>query len=122
MDIKKSGQKASLKISQDVLETIARVAALEIEGVASIAEPQGNIRNMLSKGSSAYSIDTSLVDGIAEVSISLNLEFGARISDVCFAVQNNIKDNIQTMTGIMVSKVNVTIAGISFPSPIQNEE
>ncbi|MFV0401270.1 MAG: Asp23/Gls24 family envelope stress response protein [Oscillospiraceae bacterium] len=70
MDIKNSGQKASLKISQEVLETIAKVAALEIKGVASIAESQKGLGGMFSKNTSA--IETTITDGVAEISVSLN--------------------------------------------------
>lgn len=108
--MKNSNQKASLKISQDVIETIAKVAALEIEGVADTVEQSGNLINML-KGP----IEIKMMDGIAEISIGIILDFGANISDVCKAVQRNIKDNVQTMTGIIVSKVNVSVEGINLP-------
>jgi uncharacterized alkaline shock family protein YloU len=105
---------ASLKISREVIATIARVAALEIPGVASLAEPKSSLGGFFSKGL-AKSIEIVLADDFAEIDVCLNLEFGAKIPDVCAAVQNNIKDNVQTMTGIVVSKVNVTVQGIILP-------
>lgn len=105
----------SLKISQDVLATIARVAALEIEGVASLAEPAGSVGRIFSRGLGRAPIHIEQNDDFAKVDIAVNLEFGAKIAEVCTAVQNNVKDNIQTMTGMAVSKVNVTVEGIVFP-------
>lgn len=113
----KKPSSGSLKISQEVLATIARVAALEVEGVDSLATPTGAVRRFFPKGMSKEPIRIDLRDDFAVVSIALNLSFGVRISEACTAVQQSIKDNIQTMTGMAVSKVNVTVAGIVFPEP-----
>lgn len=115
MDSIRKQPTGSLKISQDVLATIARVAALEIGGVASLAEPGSSMGRFFSKGFGKTPINIELNDDFARIDIAINLEFGAKINDVCTAVQGNIKDNIQTMTGMAVSKVNVTVAGIVFP-------
>ena len=117
----KNNQLASLKISRDVIATIAKVAAYEIDGVASLSERQRNIRGFFSKGLTRP-IEITLSDDFAEIDICLDLEYGARIPDVCAAVQSNIKDNVQTMTGIIVSKVNVTIAGIAFSKTGEQEQ
>jgi uncharacterized alkaline shock family protein YloU len=106
-------QVASLKISKDVIAKISRVTALEVPGVAAIPEPHKNIGGLFSSGT-LDPVDISLADDFAEINISLDLEFGAKIPDVCTAVQRNIKDNVQTMTGIVVSKVNVTVHGVAF--------
>lgn len=104
----------SLKISQEVLATIARVAALEIEGVDSLVESTGSMKRVLGRSFGKNPIEIELNDDFAVVDISLNLRFGAKITEVCTAVQNSVKDNIQTMTGMAVSKVNITVAGITF--------
>ena len=64
-------------------------------------------------------VDVVLADDFAEINIGLALKFGAKINDVCTAVQTAVKDNVQTMTGMAVSKVNVYVAKIVFP---QDEE
>lgn len=105
----------SLKISQDVLATIARVAALEIEGVAGLAEPTGSMGRLVSRGFGRPPIRIEQNDDFAKIDIALDLKFGAKIAEVCTAVQTNVKENIQTMTGMAVAKVNVTVEGITFP-------
>ena len=114
-DVRQRQPVGSLKISQEVLATIAKVAALEIEGVASLADTSGRVRRFFSRGGiSKTGIQIELSDDFAEVDIGVNLKFGAKITDVCSAIQTSVKDNIQTMTGMAVSKVNVTVAGIVF--------
>jgi len=108
----KIGQVASLKISRDVIATISRVAALETPGVAGLSENK-KIGGLFTKGGGAP-IEINLVDDFAEIGICLDLEFGAKIPEVCASVQSAVKDNVQTMTGIGVSRVNITVQGIVF--------
>ena len=106
----------SLKISKDVISTIASVAALEIEGVDSLVAPAGKVGRLFSRSGGRDVIYITLSDDFAEIDLSVNLKYGAKITEVCPAIQNNVKETVQTMTGMAVSKVNVTVAGIAFPS------
>ena len=101
-----------LKISREVIAAIARIAALETKGVDSLAEPS-NIRGFLPRIKKAILI--ALIDDFVNIEISVNLKYGANIPQVCAEIQNTVKDNIQTMTGKAVSKVNIFVAGIVFP-------
>ena len=105
----------SLKLSQEVLATIANFAAEEIDGVVSLADTYTPIKSLLRKGSIAKPIQISLNDDVAVVDISVNLKYGANIPEVAETLQKAVKDAVQNMTGITVSKVNVHVAGIVFP-------
>jgi uncharacterized alkaline shock family protein YloU len=112
-----------LKISPDVIAAIAKVAAQEQKGVDSLAVPpavSGFFGSIFPQklGRQAISVVTS--DDFVTVSVSVNLKFGANITEVCAAVQNAVKDNVQTMTGMAVAKVNVMVAGIAFPDVNEN--
>ena len=107
----------SLKISQEVLATIANFAAEEIDGVVSLADTYTPIKSLLRKGSIAKPIQISLNDDVAVVDISVNLKYGANIPEVAETLQKAVKDAVQNMTGITVSKVNVFIVGIDFSEP-----
>lgn len=113
-NIKSKHAVGDLKISLDVIAAIARVATLEIEGVDSIVE-QVDIYGFFSRPAMRKAIKININDDFANIEISVNLKYGAKISEVCAAIQNNVKDNVQTMTGMAVSKVNVLVAGIAFP-------
>jgi uncharacterized alkaline shock family protein YloU len=109
----------SLKISKNVIVTIARTSTLETKGVASLAEPaMGASRagGVFYRGFGKRAIRAALHDDFAELDISVNLEPGARIPDVCAAVQSAVKENVQTMTGVAVSKVNIKVMGVVFPA------
>lgn len=119
MSDKKTAQPVgSLKISEEVIATIASVAALEIEGVARLTQPStqmgGFFRKIGKKPISVY-----LSDDFVDIDLSIDLKFGAKIAEVCTKVQNAVKDSVQTMAGMAVGKVNVLVSGIEFP--VQSE-
>lgn len=104
----------SLKISQEVIESIASVAASEVEGVASVVDNVKlkdvfNIKSLTSK-----SIKVNINNDFAVIDVYINIKHGAKIQVVSHEVQKKVKDAIQSMTGIAISKVNVHIMGLEF--------
>ena len=103
-----------VKIADEVVTVIAGLAATEVEGVASMA---GNITNELvgrlgmknlSKGVKVDVLDTSV-----SVDLTLTMEYGYSIPEVCAQVQDRVKSAIENMTGLSVIDVNVKIAGVN---------
>ncbi len=111
----------SLRISQEVVTTIASNAVKEIEGVASLAAFTSNITGWLIRKQTSRPIVVNLNDDVAVIDIHVNIKYGARIPEVSSAIQRSVKESVQNMTGITVTKVNVNIAGISFDEPIPQE-
>ena len=109
--------KGSLKISEDVVATIAGLATKEVEGVASLANAPVAIKGLLHKKMGTKSIQIDLVDDVATIYIYVNLRYGARIPEVSEKIQTNVKSSVQSMTGVTVSKVNVFVQGIDFSEP-----
>ena len=102
-----------LQISSEAIEKIARHAALEVEGVAGVrlpASPGGGLREMLTP---ARPIRAEISGDVADVNISLVVQYGASIPDVGEKVQQNVKASIQNMTSVPVGRVNVTVVGIA---------
>ncbi|MGI5967477.1 MULTISPECIES: Asp23/Gls24 family envelope stress response protein [Anaerotruncus] len=120
MQTRDSGQSiGNLKISRDVIATIARFAALEIEGVDSLASFTTNLKGWLIKKQSAKPIAIDLSDDIAVIDIHVNIKSGVNIPQVAEKIQAAVKEAVQNMTGIAVSRVNIDIAGIVFDEPEQ---
>ena len=104
----------TLRISREVLATIARSAALEVEGVSSIAEVPVDIKERFVKGQIPKTVSVAIKDDLAEIEVQIIIKNGYRIGSVSESVQRSVKESVQSMTGITVSKVNVVIAGIDF--------
>ncbi len=104
----------SLKISQEVIASITKYAACEIEGIHSLADSRLPIKSLSKSGITTRPILINLNDDVAIIDVSVIVKAGYKIRTVSEELQKAVKDAIQNMTGITVSKVNVHIEGIQF--------
>ena len=102
-----------VKIADEVVAIIAGLAAMEVDGVASMA---GNATReiivklgmkTLSKG-----VKVDVLEGIVTVCMNLNLKYGYSIREISGKVQEKVKTAIENMTGLTVADVNIRIAGV----------
>ena len=102
-----------VRIADEVVAIIAGLAATEVEGVDSMA---GNITNELigklgmknlSKG-----VKILMEGGIVRVDMRVVVNYGYSIPEVSEQVQERVSQQIENMTGLSVSEVNVRIAGV----------
>ena len=111
--ITKKKELGEVKIASDVVAAIAALAATEIDGVYSMA---GNITNELigklgmknlSKG-----VKILMEGGIVRVDMMVVVNYGYSIPEVSGQVQERVSQQIENMTGLSVSEVNVRIVGV----------
>ena len=112
-------QGGSLQISTEVIGKIARCAALEIEGVAEVSCGKQNkkLKDLLEIASIQPPVVVEMRDGTANITLHLLTSFGARIPSVAEKVQENVKNAVQNMTNVTVSRVNLVIAGLASEQP-----
>ena len=106
-----------IKIADDVVSVIAGKAVSEISGVAGMAGGfAGGISEVFS-GKKNLSKGIKVDVGEKEVKIDVNIivEYGARIPDIAFEIQNRVKKAVETMTGLTVTSVNVHVQGVNIP-------
>ena len=108
-----NAETGNIKISEEVLASIATIATKEIEGVAELSVAPANIKGILKSKPANSSVVVELGDGVAVFDIYLKIKYGAKVQAVSAEVQKKVKDSVQNMTGIAVSKVNVHISSIS---------
>lgn len=110
MDDVKRNTSSNLKISEDVIITVARLAALDVKGVACLA---GEV-NKMSKLRNNGPIVVSMIEDVAAINIKIKVKNGVKVTAVAQEVQTAVKDNVQSMTGIAVARVNVIVSGVVF--------
>ncbi len=103
----------NVKIADDVIASIAGVAATEVEGVASMS---GNITNDIVKKLGVKNLSKGVVisvsDDVVTVKLTLSLRYGYSIPKTSAEVQEKVKQSIESMTGLRVSCVDIRISGI----------
>ena len=109
------GSNDGIKIANDVVAVIAGVAVSEVAGVASMSGGfAGGITEVLS-GRKNLSKGIKVEADEKEVKIDVNIivEYGTRIPDVAFEIQNRVKKAVENMTGLKVDEVNVHVQGVN---------
>ncbi len=101
-----------LKINEDVLAKMASVAAKEVEGVHAISTKISDIKGIVDRGFNKGVKATVASDGEITLDVYISVKQEAAVKDVAAAVQQNVKEKVQNMTGSAVSRVNVHIADV----------
>ncbi len=99
-------------LTPDVLITIARMAALEVEGVHGMAPVKGSVKGLLGRGSDGVRL--SIEDNNVFVDLFLVLESEVNIREVSRHVQLTVARAITEMTGMDAGHVNIHIEDIYY--------
>lgn len=117
-----------VRIADDVVAVIAGIAATETDGVAGMS---GGITEGLARrvGGRNVTRGVSVEVGELEAAIDLRIivQYGAKIHEVSRELQYNVKQAVESMTGLKVIEVNVKIEGVALDDetrkgPEENEQ
>lgn len=115
--IQLENNRGEIIVADEVIAVITGLAAMEVEGVASMA---GNAtRELISKigiKSLSKGVKVDVLEDVVTVDATLNLKYGYNVKDVSVKVQEKVKVAIENMTGLKVADVNVRVAGIEVAS------
>ncbi|ABY94751.1 Asp23/Gls24 family envelope stress response protein [Thermoanaerobacter brockii subsp. lactiethylicus] len=113
----------TIKISEEVVSVIAGLAATEVPGVAGMSGGVVNgISEMLGRKNLGKGVKVEV--GEKEVSIDLYLivDYGVRIPEVAWNVQENVKNAVENMTGLKVVEVNIHVQGVNMDKENKKQE
>lgn len=119
----KNANQGTIKISEEVVTTIAGLAAAEVAGVAGMSGGiAGDLVEKLGRKNLSKGIKAEV--GESEVTIDINaiVDYGVNIHDVALQLQTDVRDAVENMTGLDVVNVNVNIQGLSFGSEHKEED
>lgn len=113
----------NIKISEEVVSTIAGIAVAEVKGVSGMGGSiTGDIAEMLGKKSLSKGVKIALNEKEVSCDISVIIEYGVRIPEVAWEIQENVKKSIESMTGLTVTKVNIHVVGVNFDKNAEQPE
>lgn len=113
-----------IKISPDVVSVIAALAASEVKGVAAMSGGfTDDIAEKFGMKSATKGIKVQIeANEQAHIDLYLLVEYGVRIQEIAWEVQQNVKKAVETMTGLKVSEVNIHVQDIVMPREKKEEE
>ena len=106
----------SVQISEEVISIVAGIAAGEVSGVAGMSSSfASGIAEILGKKNLSKGVKADLSETTVSIGISIVVEYGCRIPDVAWEVQERVKRSVESMTGLEVLDVNIFVDGLSMP-------
>ncbi len=107
----KTSDGGRILFADDVIATIAALAVEEVAGVSGMGGASGSIWG---KKSSTKGVKVQVGTEDVIVDISVIVQYGYRIKEVCESIQQSVSNAIETMTGLSCRVINVFVQGISF--------
>ncbi len=111
-----------IRIADEVVSTVAGLAAIEVEGVASMSGGWGtDLVEKLGKKNFGKGIKVEINDNETAIDIFITIQFGYPIPQVAENVQKEVKMAVETMTGLNVTSVNVHIVSVSMKKSTEED-
>jgi uncharacterized alkaline shock family protein YloU len=105
----------SIQIAPEVIEIIAGLATVEVNGVAGMSGGfAGGIAELLGRKNLSKGVKVEVGQKEAAIDVNIIIEYGNRIPEVASSIQQNVKNAIESMTGLNVVEVNVHIHDVHF--------
>ena len=106
----------SVQISDDVVGMIAGLAVSEVEGASfPMTAAAGEVPGKNAMRKMMKNVKVDVAGESVSVDVSIAIDYGYQIPQTCQSVQSKVKSAIETMTGLMVSDVNVRVAKVNVP-------
>ncbi len=113
--ISREEELGSVNISEEVLAAIAGAAAMDVEGVGALGSGLGSdVAAMVNRKTLSKGVHLAVDDDQVQVDIAVMVKYGFVVPEVARAVQDAIMSAVENTSGLKVSCVNVTVAGVTF--------
>lgn len=113
----------NIQIAPEVIEIIAGLATLEVEGVAGMSGGfASGVAELLGRKNLSKGVKVEVGQKEAAVDVNVVIEYGRRIPEVASDIQANVKNAIHSMTGLDVVEVNVHVHDVMFKGQERAEE
>lgn len=105
--------RGEIRIADQVVAVIAGIAASGVDGVTTAASGfYEDIAKKITKKAVAKGVEVTILEDETIIDMRLRVRFGTRIDYVCRQVQERVKEDVETFTGLYVREVNVKVDSI----------
>ncbi len=107
-------ESGNVNISDDVIGIITSIAASEIEGVSGLhGSFSEDIAGIFGKKNQSKGVKVQIEEEIVVLDLNVVVDFGVKIPDIAWKIQENVKTAVESMTGLSVKEVNIHVHGIN---------
>lgn len=112
MNNKSEANSTNIKISEDVIVKIVEIAVRSIDGVHEITKSKIKFGSLFADDNTSSAIDVKNESGSVDITVNVVMSYNSKIKQTAERIQNKVKNDVQNMTGIAVTKINVIVDGI----------
>lgn len=113
----------TVKISDDVVSIISGIAATEVKGVAGMSGGiAGGIAELLGRKNQSKGVKVTIGEKEVNIDLHVIMEYGVKIPDVAWEIQEKVKKAVETMTGLKVVEVNIHVQGVTMDKVKDGED
>lgn len=107
-------ESGNVNISDDVIGIITSIAASEIQGVSGLhGTISEDLAGIFGKKSQSKGVKVSIDEKIVKIDLNIIVDYGIKIPDIAWKIQENVKNAVESMTGLTVKEVNVHVHGVN---------
>lgn len=107
-------QAGKVEIAEEVIRSIAAIAAAGVEGLGGM---EGSVTDQVVGifGGRQKGVETEVRDGSVKISLKIAVQYGYPLHELGRKVQERVKRDVEGMTGLEVSAVDLYIQRLQFP-------
>ncbi len=112
-----------ITFADEVVAIIAGLAATEVDGVAAMSGGfAGGFTEMLGMKNLSKGVKVEIGEKEVAIDLYIIVEYGVRVPEMAWEIQENVKKTVETMTGLSVVEVNIHVQGINFKDEIEKAQ
>jgi uncharacterized alkaline shock family protein YloU len=121
-NIKCETEMGIVKISDEVVGVIAGLATMEIKGILGMSSGMvGDITQILTgKKNLSKGVKVNVGENSAAIDLYVVVEYGVKIPEIALQAQQNVKKAVESMTGLLVSAINIHVQNVVIPKLEEN--
>lgn len=112
----------AIKITDEVVAIIAGIAATDVPGVTGMSGGiAGGIAEALGRKNLSKGVKVEVGEKEAAIDLFIIVDYGYRIPEVAWTIQEKVKQAVEEMTGLSVVEVNIHIQGVNIEKEHKKE-
>lgn len=121
-------ERGNTSIADSVVSKIAGIAAQEVDGIRMGSGASQTASNLLGSitgsggGSQTQGVSVEVGQEEAALDLTLTAEYGKSIPQLAEAVRRNVSNRVESLVGLRVTEVNITVQNVFFPQAEQEQE
>jgi uncharacterized alkaline shock family protein YloU len=121
-------ERGSTSISDSVVSKIAGIASQEVDGVRMGSGGSQAVSGLIgsitggSSGGQTQGVSVEVGQEEAALDLTLTAEYGKSIPQLAEAVRRNVANRVESLVGLRVTEVNITVSNIFFPQQEAEQE